>query len=126
MHIGDATDGATPSPPSKGGDLLMLAAAVIIAYRLGKAEGARVKQAPSATAIFAGYFGLKAMDKVFGRMTRRENISPRCSRFSSLRASRSQAPSLIRVPPASSARGRSHLARLSFQQTAARLQAVSQ
>jgi hypothetical protein len=70
MHgFGDATTPATATP-SRGGDLLMLAAAVVIAYKLGKAEGAKVKQAPSAAAIFAGYFGLKAMDKVFGRMTR--------------------------------------------------------
>ncbi len=69
MHgFGDATDVAPPVKP--GGDLFMLAAAVLIAYRLGKAAGAKTKTAPSATAIFAGYFGLKAMDKVFGRLAR--------------------------------------------------------
>lgn len=70
MHLGDATDGAVPPPAKSGGDILVLAAAVIIAYRLGKAQGAKVKHAPSASAIFAGYFGLKAMDKIFGGLTR--------------------------------------------------------
>lgn len=61
----------TPAPSKSGGaDLLVLAAAVVISYRLGKAAGARVKQAPSAGSIFFGYFGLRAMDKLFGGLIR--------------------------------------------------------
>lgn len=65
MHgFGDAT---APAPTEKGGgDLFVLAAIALLSYRLGKSAGARVKQAPSAGAIFAGYFGLRAMDKLFG------------------------------------------------------------
>ena len=67
--------GAEPSleegaPAPKGGDLLVVLAVALISYRLGKAAGARVKHAPSAGAIFAGYFGLRAMDKLFGGFTR--------------------------------------------------------
>lgn len=66
MHLGDATASTVPVPKKDGGDLFVLAAIALLSYRLGKAAGARVKQAPSAGAIFAGYFGLRAMDKLFG------------------------------------------------------------
>lgn len=50
---------------SSGGGWLLLAVA-IVAYRVGKARGARQKTpAPSLSSMVASYAGLRAMDSLF-------------------------------------------------------------
>lgn len=64
------TDGLAPLPRGTGGDLVLLAAVAVVAYRFGKSAGAKSHTATSAAAIIASYFGLRAMDKVFGELLR--------------------------------------------------------
>jgi len=56
----------------KSGDGFLLAVALaVVAYRVGRARGAREHlPAPSVSSMFAGYVGLRAFDALFGKIGR--------------------------------------------------------
>lgn len=56
----------------KTGDGLLLALGLaVVAYRIGKAQGARERlPVPSVSSMFAGYVGLRAFDALFGKIGR--------------------------------------------------------
>lgn len=55
----------------KGDGLLLALGLAVVAYRIGKARGARERlPVPSVGSMFAGYVGLRAFDALFGKIGR--------------------------------------------------------
>lgn len=62
-----------PATPRKldAGDLMLLAGVAWLAYTFGRSRGARAKgPMPTLAGTFAGYVGLRTMDKVLGGLFR--------------------------------------------------------
>lgn len=59
----------TQMKPSTPNDAFLLVAVGLIAYRVGRASGAKeTTPVPGIGSLLVSYFGLRAMDRIFGEM----------------------------------------------------------